>query len=137
MKNVYISQNEHHSTAAVVKRLFIMSSWDENLDNKVVVRLYTRLIITCHIIVYVCVCCTCCLQKTDLLTLLQMQKAVVVSLTAAVDEGSAGLSVSIEVPAHSVSSAAALLQWQQAHVCITHGETGMRPPHWLGQTLIH
>lgn len=57
-----------------------------------------------------------------------MQKAVVVALTAAVDEGSAGLSLTVEIPAHSVSSTAALLQRQQAHVCTTHEEeqTGMR-----------
>lgn len=77
--------------------------------------------------VCVSVCCTSCLQKADLLTLLQMQKAVVVSLAAAVDEGSAGLSVTVEVPVHGVSSAAALLQRQQAHVCTTH--TGSRDWH--------
>lgn len=66
-------------------------------------------------------CCTSCLQKAELLTLLQMQKAVVVALTAAVDEGPAGLSLTVEVPAHGVPSAAALLQWQQAHVCTTRG----------------
>lgn len=57
-----------------------------------------------------------------------MQEAVVVALAAAVDEGSAGLSPAVEVPAHRVSPTAALLQRQQARVCSTRQEeqTGMR-----------
>lgn len=78
-----------------------------------------------------CVCehmcfCTFCPPKADRLTLLLVKEAVVVSFTAAVDEGSAGLNMTVEVPAQCVSFTAALLHGQQAHtgwIILTHTHT--------------
>lgn len=66
------------------------------------------------------------LPKADLLALLQLKEAVVVSFTAAVNEGPAGLNLTVKVPAQSVSSTAPLLHGQQAQVCrscTTHTNT--------------
>lgn len=55
--------------------------------------------------------------ETGLFTILQLKEAVVISLTATVDERPAGLNLTVEVPAQSVSPTAALLHGQQAQVC--------------------
>jgi len=60
--------------------------------------------------------CTFSLPKAELLALLLLEEAVVVSFTAAVDEGPAGLNLTIKVPAQSVLSTVPLLHGQQAQV---------------------
>lgn len=113
--------------------IITLSSRDENLDNRSVVSLHT--FNTWHEITYVWVCvCTFDLPKTNRLTLLQVKEAVAVSFAATIDEGSAGLSVTVEVPTHCVPSTAALLHGQQAHVCWScKTQTHMRSVHMLTQ----
>lgn len=85
--------------------------------------------------VHVCLC-TFCPPKADRLTLLLVKEAVVVSFTAAVDEGSAGLNMTVEVPAQCVFFTAPLLHGQQAHAgriiltrTHTHTSTHIRSVH--------
>lgn len=70
--------------------------------------------------------CTFSLPEAELLALLQVEEAVVVSFASTVDEGPAGLNLTVKVPAQSVSSTVPLLHGKKAHVswsCRTHTHT--------------
>ena len=118
----YIKANIPVAEEEVATIIIVPSSRDENLQN--------RSLLECiHSIPDKLVCVflgTFGHPKADLLTLLQVEEAVAVAVTAAVDEGPAGLSLTVKVPAQSVFSTVPLLHWQLAKIfwsCRTHTNT--------------
>lgn len=60
--------------------------------------------------------CTLVFPEAGLLTVFQVQEAIVVSFTATVNEGSTGLNVNVKVPAHGVATTTSLVHGLQAAV---------------------